>query len=95
MDVKRFADKNNVVLALSAGTTTYLSCLVDNVFATSRSLNTCVALALIDLLETFFRYKIKEHTVFNHSDREPMYSCSRFIHFLALFSSASIRILKL
>ena len=36
---------------LSAGATTYLSCIVDSVFATSGSLKTDVALALFDLLE--------------------------------------------
>ena len=45
--------------ALSAGITTYLSCTVDNVFATSGSLTTDVALTLIDLLKTFIRFKVK------------------------------------
>ena len=56
--------------ALSAGTTTYLSCIIDNVFATSGSLKTDVALALIDLLKTFIRFKIKDFSAFNHSDRD-------------------------
>ena len=38
--------------ALSAGTTTFLSCIVDNGFAILGSLKTDVALALIDLLKT-------------------------------------------
>ena len=60
--------------ALSAGTTTYLSCIVDNVFATSESLKTDVALALIDVLKTYIRFKIKDLPAFNHSDRESIIS---------------------
>ena len=68
--------------ALSAAKTTPLSCIVDNVFTTSVSVKTDVTLAFIDLLKTYIRFKIKDHNVFNHSDRELMSSCSRLIHLL-------------
>ena len=51
--------KTKLFWALSAGTTTFSTSIVDNVFATSGSLKTDVALTLFDLLNTSIRFKIK------------------------------------
>ena len=75
MDVIRFTDKSNVDLGF-VGVATYLSCIVDNVFALSGSLKNDVTLTLIGLC-----FKIKNSQPF------PLWqkinaSCSRFILFL-------------
>ena len=72
-----------LVWALSAGTTTYLTCIVDNVFDTSGTYKIDVAWALTGLLKTVIRFKIKDLKDFTRSDSESISPRFRFIQFLA------------
>lgn len=68
----------------SAGATTYLLYIVHNVFATLGSLKTDVSLTLIELLKSFIRFNVQDLTAFTYIERESIFSCFRFIHFVCL-----------